>query len=152
MVKKKSSDVQRQPPVCYLKMLLGKVSRNLLENTCDGVFFSKVALNFTHKNIPLQVFSVKRAVLCDISEEPLLRGFIFGHFFWCFSPNKKQSFPLKISLEDTKSVLLSLIYSLILKMAWMENFIVYTVWKVSKYGVISGPYFPHSDWIRRDTE
>ena len=26
-----------------------------------------------------------------------------------------------------------------------------TAWKVSKYGVISGPYFPHLDWIRRDT-
>ena len=23
---------------------------------------------------------------------------------------------------------------------------------MSKYGVISGPYFPHSDWIRRDTK
>ena len=27
-----------------------------------------------------------------------------------------------------------------------------TAWKVSKYGVFSGPYFPHSDWIRRDTD
>ena len=26
------------------------------------------------------------------------------------------------------------------------------VWKVSKYGVFSGPFFPHSDWIRRDTK
>ena len=26
-----------------------------------------------------------------------------------------------------------------------------TAWKVSKYSVFSGPYFPHSDWIRRDT-
>ena len=26
-----------------------------------------------------------------------------------------------------------------------------TAWKVSKYGVFSGPYFPHSDWIRRNT-
>ena len=25
-----------------------------------------------------------------------------------------------------------------------------TVWNVSKYGVFSGPHFPHSDWIRRD--
>ena len=29
--------------------------------------------------------------------------------------------------------------------------IKYTVWNVSKYGVFSDPYFPHSDWIRRDT-
>ena len=49
--------------MCYLKMLLGKVSRNLLENTCDGVCFSKVTLNFTHKNIPLQVFSVNSSKL-----------------------------------------------------------------------------------------
>ena len=27
----------------------------------------------------------------------------------------------------------------------------YTGWKVSKYGVFSGPYFPVLDWIRRDT-
>ena len=27
-----------------------------------------------------------------------------------------------------------------------------TVWEVSKCGVISGSYFPVSDWIRRDTE
>ena len=26
--------------------------------------------------------------------------------------------------------------------------IAITAWKVSKYGVISDPYFPHSDWIR----
>ena len=26
-----------------------------------------------------------------------------------------------------------------------------TAWKVSKYGVFSGPYFPHSDRILRDT-
>ena len=41
---------------------------------------------------------------------------------------------------------------------WMYS----TVWKLSKYGVFSGPYFnvfglnrrdnPHSDWIQKDTE
>ena len=25
---------------------------------------------------------------------------------------------------------------------------IHSVWKVSKYGVFSGPYFPHLDWIR----
>ena len=27
-----------------------------------------------------------------------------------------------------------------------------TAWKVSKYGVILSPIFPHSDWIRKDSE
>ena len=27
-----------------------------------------------------------------------------------------------------------------------------SVWNVSKYGVFSGPYFRHLDWIRRDTK
>ena len=27
-----------------------------------------------------------------------------------------------------------------------------TAWRVSKYGDFSGPYFPHSDWIRRGTD
>ena len=31
-----------------------------------------------------------------------------------------------------------------------QNSSLNTGWKVSKYGVFSGPYFPHSDWIRRD--
>ena len=30
--------------------------------------------------------------------------------------------------------------------------LVFTTWKVSKYRVFSGPYFPHSDWTRRFTE
>ena len=49
------------------------------------------------------------------------------------SPHKKWSFPLKISsVNVTKSTVIS--------------------WKVSKYGVFSGPYFPHSGWTRNDTE
>ena len=28
----------------------------------------------------------------------------------------------------------------------------FTPWKVCKYGVFSGPYFPHSDWIPENTD
>ena len=34
----------------------------------------------------------------------------------------------------------------------LSNLKKYTAWKVSKYEVISGPYFQYSIWIRRDTE
>ena len=31
-------------------------------------------------------------------------------------------------------------------------YMVFTAWKMSKYEVFSGPYFPQLDWLRRDTK
>ena len=43
-----------------------------------------------------------------------------------------------------------MIPKLLLKQRQSETLKVFTVWKVSVFGVILVPIFPHSDWMRRD--
>ena len=56
----------------------------------------------------------------------------------------------KILLDDWDAFAIS--FSAIKEVLAHGCLVHVTVWEVSKCGVISGSYFPVSDWIRRDTE